>query len=41
MLVYDYSRPISTANSTSVNAPTTTGSAPTLGPSPAPAPKSP
>jgi hypothetical protein len=41
MLVYDYSRPISTANSPSVNAPTTTGSAPTLPPSPAPAPKSP
>jgi hypothetical protein len=41
MLVYDYNRPISTANSPSVNAPTTTGSAPALPPSPAPAPKSP
>jgi hypothetical protein len=41
MLVYDYNRPISTANSPSVNAPATTGSAPVLPPSPEPAPKSP
>jgi hypothetical protein len=41
MLVYDYSRPISTANIPPVNPPSTTGSAPALPPSPAPAPKSP
>jgi hypothetical protein len=43
MVVYDYSRPISTASSPPVNPPSTTGSAPpqTAAPPLAPAPKAP
>jgi hypothetical protein len=41
MLVYDYSRPISTATSPPVDPPSTTGSAPAPVPPAAPAPKSP
>lgn len=42
MLVYDYNRPISTANNPPANPPSTTGAAPPASPSPAsPAPASP
>jgi hypothetical protein len=41
MLVYDYSRPMSTATSPPANPPTTTGSAPAPAPTAPPAPRAP